>query len=234
MRIQVTNAAPPSPTPGARPSAPPQAEGGRRFRRRGATLEDALLRAAWEELSAAGYANLTMEGVAVRAGTSKAVLYRRWPNRAELAMAAYRDHVRALHPDHMGSVADQIPDTGDLREDVMAVLRHLQRNSEEMSPEMLHGLLAELRTMPPDLTEVLPGLMMTILRRAAERGEVDLGKVTPRVASLPGDLLRHQFLITGRSVSDDFLSEIVDEIFLPLVATPPRGGLGVTRRAAGD
>ena len=125
-------------------------------------------------------------------------------------MAAYRAHVRALHPDHMGSVADQIPDTGDLREDVMAVLRHLQRNSEEM------------RSMPPDLTEVLPGLMMTILRRAAERGEVDLGKVTPRVASLPGDLLRHQFLITGRSVSDDFLSEIVDEIFLPLVAAPSR------------
>ena len=233
MRIQVTNAAPPSPPPSPRPSAPPQAEGGRRSRRRGATLEDALLRAAWEELSAGGYANLTMEGVAVRAGTSKAVLYRRWPNRAELAMAAYRAHVRALHPDHMGSVAAQIPDTGDLREDVMAVLRHLQRNSEEMSPEMLHGLLAELRSMPPDLTEVLPGLMMTILRRAAERGEVDLGKVTPRVASLPGDLLRHQFLITGRSVSDDFLSEIVDEIFLPLVAPPSRGVPGATRRPAG-
>jgi hypothetical protein len=148
-------------------------------------------------------------------------------------MAAYRAHVRALHPDHMGSVADQIPDTGDLREDVMAVLRHLQRNSEEMSPEMLHGLLAELRSMPPDLTEVLPGLMMTILRRAAERGEVDLGKVTPRVASLPGDLLRHQFLITGRSVSDDFLSEIVDEIFLPLVAAPSLGVPGATRRPAG-
>ena len=155
-----------------------------------------------------------MEAVAARAGTSKAVLYRRWPNRAHLALAAYRHRVVP--------VADRIPDTGDLREDVMAVLRHLQRNSEEMSPEMLHGLLAELRSMPPDLTEVLPGLMMTILRRAAERGEVDLGKVTPRVASLPGDLLRHQFLITGRSVSDDFLSEIVDEIFLPLVVTPSR------------
>ena len=112
----------------------------------------------------------------------------------------------------------------------MAVLRHLRRSSEEMSPDTLHGLLAELRTMPPDLMEVLPGVMMTILRRAAERGEVDLGKVTPRIAALPGDLLRHQFLITGRSVSDDFLSEILDEIFLPLVGAAPRGGLGGTRR----
>ena len=229
MRIQVTNAAPPSPPPSPRPSAPPQAEGGRRSRRRGATLEDALLRAAWEELSAAGYANLTMEGVAVRAGTSKAVLYRRWSNRAELALAAYRDHARAAQP----SVADQIPDTGDLREDVMAVLRHLRGSSEEMSPETLHGLLAELHSLPPDLLDVIPGVMMTVLRRASERGEVDLGKVTPRVASLPGDLLRHQFLITGRSVSDDFLSEIVDEIFLPLVAAPSRGVPGATRRPAG-
>ena len=220
MRIQVSNSAPPAPTSSGRSSAPPHAEGERRSRRRGATLEGALLRAAWEELSAVGYANLTMEGVAVRAGTSKAVLYRRWPNRAELAVAAYRDHVRAMHPDHMGSVADQIPDTGDLREDVMAVLRHLRRSSEEMSPDMLHGLLAELRTMPPDLMEVLPGVMMTILRRAAERGEVDIERVTPRIAALPGDLQRHQFLVTGRPMSDDFLSEIVDEIFLPLVVTP--------------
>jgi hypothetical protein len=141
-------------------------------------------------------------------------------------MAAYRHHVVP--------VADQIPDTGDLREDVMAVLRHLRRNSEEISPDTLHGLLAELRTMPPDLMELLPGVMTSILRRAAERGEVDLGKVTPRIAALPGDLLRHQFLITGRSVSDDFLAEIVDEIFLPLVATPPRGGLDATRRPAGE
>jgi AcrR family transcriptional regulator len=174
-----------------------------------------------------------MEGVAVRAGTSKAVLYRRWPNRAELALAAYRDHARAVHPDH-GSVADQIPDTGDLREDVMAVLRHLRRSSEEMSPETLHGLLAELHSLPPDMLEVIPGVMMNVLRRAAERGEVDVAKVTPRIAALPGDLLRHQFLIIGRPVSDDFLAEIVDEIFLPLVAAPPRGGTGATRRPAGE
>jgi len=161
------------------------------------------------------YSNLTMEGVAVRAGTSKGVLYRRWPNRAQLVLAAYRHHAR--------SVADQIPDTGDLRDDVMAVLSQLRHNSEAMSPETLHGMLAELRTLPTDLLGVLPGVMMTILRRAGERGEVDVAKLTPRIAALPGDLLRHQFLVTGRPVSDDFMGEIVDEIFLPFLRTisPP-------------
>src|ERR1700689_58257 len=59
-------------------------------RRRGATLEHALLDAAWQELQASGYAKLTMERVADRAGTSRAVIYRRWRNRAELVIAAMR------------------------------------------------------------------------------------------------------------------------------------------------
>jgi len=68
------------------PSAPPVGPGlrsrhnGGTTRRRGAELEAALLDAAWDELQAVGYAGLTMEAVADRAGTSRAVLYRRWPN----------------------------------------------------------------------------------------------------------------------------------------------------------
>ncbi|HKB49683.1 MAG TPA: helix-turn-helix domain-containing protein, partial [Ktedonobacterales bacterium] len=59
-------------------------------RRRGATLERAILHATWEELVAVGYANLTMERVAAHAGTSRAVLYRRWRSRPELVLAAIR------------------------------------------------------------------------------------------------------------------------------------------------
>ncbi len=62
------------------------------------------LRAAWEEVSEVGYAQLTMEGVAARAGTSKPVLYRRWPNRAALVLAAMRRQVVPISSD--------IPDTG--------------------------------------------------------------------------------------------------------------------------
>jgi len=102
----------------------------------------------------------------------------------------------------------------------MAVLRHMRRNSGEMSPETLHGLLAELRVMPPDLMELLPGVMMTILRRAAERGRGRHREGDPTDRGAAGDLQRHQVLVTGRLGSDDFLAEIVDEIFLPLVVTP--------------
>ena len=37
------------------------------------------LKATWEEFEEVGFAKLSMEGVAKRAGTSKPVIYRRWP-----------------------------------------------------------------------------------------------------------------------------------------------------------
>lgn len=189
-------------------------DGAGRSRRHGATLEDALLQAAWEEVSAVGYANLTMEGVAARAKTAKTVLYRRWPNRAALVLAAIRRRV--------GPIASQIPDTGDLRQDVLIVLRQFRDRYQQFGPDITHGLMTELHNIPTDVFEVTPGVMMTILTHAAQRGEVRLDKITPRIAALPGDLLRHQLLLSGGSASEAFLAEVLDDIFLPLVMNAGR------------
>ena len=51
-----------------------------RHRRRGPALEAAILGAAWDELRTTGYAGFTIDAVARHAGTSRPVLYRRWPN----------------------------------------------------------------------------------------------------------------------------------------------------------
>jgi hypothetical protein len=82
--------------------------------------------------------------------------------------------------------------------------------------------MTELNDIPADVFEVVPDVMMTILTHAAQRGEVRLDKVTPRIAALPGDLLRHQLLLARGSVSEAFLAEVVDEIFLPLVGDTGR------------
>jgi AcrR family transcriptional regulator len=66
-----------------------------RRRRHGQELQSALLTAGWDELVEAGYARLTMESVARRAGTSEPVLYRRWPNKDQLVLAAM-EHYRSL------------------------------------------------------------------------------------------------------------------------------------------
>jgi AcrR family transcriptional regulator len=180
-------------------------------RRRGATLEDAILGAAWDELAAHGYAALTMEKVAVRAQTSKQVLYRRWRNRAELVLAAVRHRWSSLY--------DDAPDTGTLRGDLIAVLERMARRYRDIGPDVAHGLMAEVDDLGPEFLNVVQTTMTAVLRRAEARGEVRLDAVTPRIATLPADLVRHEMLLTSRPVTDAAITEIVDGIYLPLLDT---------------
>jgi AcrR family transcriptional regulator len=180
-----------------------------RTRRRGNALEDVILKAAWDEARVGGYANVTMEAVAARAKTSKAVIYRRWPSRAALIHAAVRHRVR--------SISQETPDTGSLRGDVLALLNWITRRFEDFGPDIVHGLVAEHYDLPPEVFQVVPNVMRTVLQRAAKRGEVSLDKVTPRIASLPLDLTRHEMLFSQAPVTEATLVEIVDDIFLPLV-----------------
>ena len=183
-----------------------------RPRRRGAVLEQAILDAAWQELTQVGYRDFTIEGVAARAQTGKQAIYRRWPGRAQLVIAAMREHSPAY--------SGEIPDTGELRGDVLALLRRAAERRAALGPETLHGLLAELAEDPERVAlinrPVGEAAMRTILERAAARGEINLDQVTPRIAALPVDLLRHEIFVGSASVPDAVILEIVDEVFLPL------------------
>ncbi|MCM6778125.1 TetR/AcrR family transcriptional regulator [Nocardia sp. CDC159] len=188
----------------------------RRPRRRGAILEQAILRAAVDELLASGYPGMTMDGVARRAGTNKNAIYRRWPSRAALGVAAYRQ---------LTSTELRIPDTGALRTDALELLR--RANSHLASPlgEILRGLLAHAADDPELLdrlrdrsgdAEIRPWL--TILERAVGRGEVAAAAVRPRVAAVPIALLRNEFASHGvTSVREEVLVEIIDAVYLPLL-----------------
>ena len=59
--------------------------------------------------------------------------------------------------------------------------------------------------------------MAAAMRRAAARGEIDPRCLTRRIITLPADLLRHELLMTQRPIPEEVISEIVDDIFLPLV-----------------
>jgi AcrR family transcriptional regulator len=180
-----------------------------RQRRRGVALEASILEAAWEELAEVGYARLTMEGVAARAHTGKQVLYRRWPNRAELVLAAMRQYT--------GSIVDDVPDTGALRGDVLEVLRRMARRQREIGPDVIHGLLTEADEVDPRFFTLMGDVMEAILRRAAERGEITAAPLPRRVVTLPSDLLRYELLLARDPIPERTLVEIVDQAFLPLV-----------------
>ncbi|WP_178023498.1 TetR/AcrR family transcriptional regulator [uncultured Paenibacillus sp.] len=186
-------------------------EGEATTRRRGTELEAAIIQAAWDELMEVGFHSLTIEGVAARAQTSKPVIYRRWPNREELVLAAI------VH--HLPAVSEELPDTGNLRSDVLLLLNQLNEMLRQIGPKTIHGLMSVLSDIP--FSEILnfrrTNAMPTLLNRAAARGEIHPEKITPRITRLPVDLVRHELLITSEPVSRATIEEIVDEIFLPLL-----------------
>ncbi len=191
-----------------------------RPRRRGAVLERAILDAAWEQLSDKGFENFTYDAVAARAGTSKPVLYRRWPTRFELLVAALRQQITER--------PIQLPDTGSLRSDVIDMMCQINEKRAEMF-SLLSGAglyFEQLHTSPAQLRERaiagLPSTMGRVLDRARARGELQVD-VPDRVAALPFELLRARILMTMAPLSDEAIGSIVDEVFLPLLAAYEKG-----------
>jgi AcrR family transcriptional regulator len=186
-------------------------------RRRGKVLEDAVLDAAWSELLDGGYARFTMESVAARACTSRPVLYRRWPNRADLAIAAIR-HTVLKHPVN-------IPNTGNVRDDLIAFLQQISKGralfaaffSLQMS-EYFSETNTNLADVRKSLHQGDHSQLDVVLARGVERGEIDQSKLTPRIASLAVDLLLHEILMTLKPVPNAIIAEFVNDIFLPLVS----------------
>ncbi|MET0318536.1 MAG: TetR/AcrR family transcriptional regulator [Rhodococcus fascians] len=187
-------------------------------RRRGAALENAILDAAWDQLLEAGYDRFTIDAVATRSSAARSVLYRRWPSRTDLLVATLR---------HRGEVdAIATPDTGSLRDDVLAVLTEFNdRRSKIIGLFTARlgayfdedgGSPAKLRTLfLPDG----PSVMETIVGRAVARGEIGPTPLPARIVSLPTDLVRHELFMTMTAVPPATIVEIVDDVFLPLATT---------------
>ena len=185
-------------------------------RRRGSELEGALLEAAWQELQTHGFAALTFDGVAARAGTSKPVLYRRWPTKTDLVLAAVG---------HAGLFErTPQPDTGSLRGDVLASLRSFNAKRADFVTAiglLLANIASETGLSPAALRERLLGDRVSsgavFLERAVQRGEIPARAWSPGLATLPFDLFRHDVVMTLARVPEHRILEIVDDIWLPLI-----------------
>jgi AcrR family transcriptional regulator len=185
-------------------------------RRRGAELEQAILDAAWAELREVGYADLTIEGVATRAGTSKPVIYRRWPGRAALVLAAWA---------RQAPVMQKTPDTGDLRSDLLALFTRIARRADAMMSEMIAGVMAEAFRDPEVIALLrarldaspLSGALTTIVDRAVDRGELPPVKLPKRALRIPVDLIRTEAMTCGTTIAEATIAELVDDVYLPLL-----------------
>lgn len=132
----------------------------------------ALSAAALDELALAGYARLSMEAVARRAGVGKAALYRRWKTKQELVVTVLGELLNRHLP--------SLPDTGSLEGDVREfMVRTLAELSEDRTKRIVLDMAAEMARAPALANKLWPAAAAprrtaaeAMLRRAHERGEL--------------------------------------------------------------
>ncbi len=194
-------------------------------RRRGENLEQAIFQAVLDQLQTVGYAGLTMEGVAACAQTGKAALYRRWPRKEDLVVDAL-DHT-------LPSLAD-LPDHGDVREDLLDLLRRLTAMVNSATGCAIRCLLAEVdrehpfaRLLHERVFAPRKHTFRAVLQRAADRGQVRVDAASQLVADVGPAMVAQRFLADGPPVPDDFVVSVVDDVVMPLL----RGGSVATGRS---
>jgi AcrR family transcriptional regulator len=202
--------------PPAYPCPPPP------MRRRGATLERAIYDAVFDQLQTVGYVGLTMEGVAAGAHTGKAALYRRWPRKEDLVVDAL---------EHALPSPTDLPDHGDVREDLLDLLRRLAAMLNSPTGCALQCLMAEIdrdhpfaRLLHQRVKEPRKQLFLNLLRRGADRGQVRPEAASPLVAEVGPALVMQRFLAEGPPVPDDYVVSVVDDVVLPLLRVPTATG----------
>jgi AcrR family transcriptional regulator len=182
--------------------------------RLGEDRELEILRAAFELLGEVGYEGLRLDAIAARAHTSKATLYRHWPGKAQLVADAVRACKEFPH---------EVPDTGDLREDLLTVLRQTAEHMAGEDGPLLAGLLTAMRTDEELARELRaaaagkPDLGAEICARATARGQLTTcGKPGLFEEICPALLFFHSFVL-GEPLDEAYLAHIVDDILLPLL-----------------
>ncbi len=212
-------------TAARRPSAarkPASTAGPLRPRRRGEALETAIRDAVVDLVVEKGAIGVTMEAVAAAAGTSKPVLYRRWPDRAALL----RD---TLVPMAMEAIPHT--DTGTYRGDMLAILRGWAAFFRSPQGVIAPAIVGAMPHDPELASAFRQGViawrkaaMAETIARGIERGELRPDVPVEIVRELGQAMLWHRFLVTGDEITDDLIEHIVDHILLPYAAATSGSG----------
>jgi AcrR family transcriptional regulator len=189
-----------------------------RRRRRGTAVESAISEAVIAELAEVGFGRLTFDGVAERAGTGKSPLYRRWPDTTSLVIDTL---------DKLSGNLGVYSRTGVLRDDLIGLTVHMIREQAGVKGDAYRSLLGEAHRYPQLLArfkaEVLQprfSALDELLQDAAKRGEIASERLTPVVLEVLHALIIKRLLLEARRPTTNDITEMVDEVLLPLVAGP--------------
>jgi AcrR family transcriptional regulator len=191
-------------------------------RPRNARHDGAILEATLEIMQEQGYRGVTIEGVAARAGVGRPTIYRRWPSKPALVVAALVQSARLALP---------APNTGSLRRDLIAVQRHqVELMSTPDTRRVTAGLIADLAD-DPELADtyfsqyVAPrrATVWQVLQRGVERGELAADVDLAFIYDLLVGPLFMRAVVWGRPLPPDAAEQTADVIltaFAPNASEP--------------
>lgn len=164
-----------------------------------------------------GYDRLTLDAVAATARASKATVYRRWPTKAELVLAAFTEGIR------QAAVA---PETGSLRADLLQ-LGHVICQQAYQHAGTIRAVLVEV-SRNPELNDVMQSqfieqrkaLIRHILQEAVDRGEIGAHAISDELWDLMPGYLIFRSIIPNRPPTDDTVKSLVDDVVLPSLTRP--------------
>ncbi len=179
----------------------------RRDRRRNSRSHKAILDATTHLLTDVGYGQLTIEGVAARAGVGKATVYRWWPSKGALVIEAMSNGQSVPHP----------PDTGSLRTDLLDAVRrviHLLTSSPEGA--VIPALAADLVDDPAlakqfreQILRPRRSVATDVVRRAVERGELPPDVDVELLLDVYAGAVFYRHVVSGEPVTDNLAEKLV-------------------------
>jgi AcrR family transcriptional regulator len=159
-----------------------------------------------------GYDRLTVDAVASAARASKATVYRRWPSKAELVLAAFIEGVRQVAVP---------PDTGTLRGDLLR-LGELVCQEAHQHASTIRAVLVEV-SRNPALNDVMQhqfidhrkALIRHVLQQAVDRGEIAESAITDELWDLLPGYLIFRSIIPSRPPTPHTVQVLVDDVIIP-------------------
>lgn len=200
--------------------APPrQAPGRPGGRPRDAAREAEIVAVAIGLVAQEGLPGLTMDALALRAGASKATLYRRWPDRLSLALALL---------DTLAAQRAPVPETGSVDEDLSVVLRTCEAELRGAAGALLLGLASEVRRTP-ELAAHLHGFLegdrdriRGVLERGQARGELHAGFDVALVAEAVTSICLERVATGADQVTRNEAEELSRRLLRSVAGTPDR------------
>ena len=190
-------------------------------RPRDARHDQSILDATLGILLEQGYRGVTIEGVAARAGVGRPTIYRRWPSKPAVVVAALVQSDRLALP---------APDTGSLRNDLIAVQRHqVERMNSPDARRVTAGLIADLAD-DPELADTYVSQFLAprratvwdVLQRGVDRGELDADVDFAFIYDLLVGPLFMRAVVWGQPLAPDAAENTTDVILAAFAARPRR------------